>query len=309
MKFLMKFDTKDDVVTRVLPNVCYASATKSVLFNVEPLRGVFIQHIDGRLFTVDDWQNSGYSNELANGVAVVDDACDFVISKEQASAIWSSNTSSLVSGIITSNDSKIAKTDYSGRFNTENISKDSTNGAAYMCIHYTFPNGEKGYLPALGEWFVVEKYRSAIQEAMSMIGGTTITFQSTYYYWSSTQYDNKRAWAVYWPYNSATPSWLSKSSNCGVRIFGSLPSKLKVAKIIAFTIKGEEFKAENGMTWEQWVNSPYSQDKYEIYYDSVRLKSNTTAKISTDTNGYLTKTSKIVGGKAYVYYYSIDIEA
>lgn len=42
-------------------------------------------------------------------------------------------------------------------------------------------------------------------------------------------------------------------------------------KIIGFTIDGNSFQAEEGMTWEEWVNSSYSESDYGIFYVSSSL--------------------------------------
>lgn len=34
------------------------------------------------------------------------------------------------------------------------------------------------------------------------------------------------------------------------------------ASLITFTIKGTQYQAEEGMTWENWINSEYNVDNY-----------------------------------------------
>lgn len=200
----------------VKPNVVLVGDTGSVLYNVDS-SGVYIQHIDGTLYTTDKWTAGGFTSDLANGVAVVDTACSFVIAKEDAydNIDWGSDRSSAISGVMLTGDGGIAKTDYAGAINTELIA--ATSGAAYQCANYAFPNGATGYLPALGEWAVAYKNKTAIDAAMTLIGGTAILEDT---YWSSTQHSAKQAWTLYWRYGGT--SYSQKNSYQCVRAFCSL---------------------------------------------------------------------------------------
>lgn len=208
MKYLRKFETADELSAwqtgseHVTPNVVLAADTKEVQYNVAAISGVFIQHIDGTLFTMAQWEEGDYGTSVANGVAVIDSAAKFVIAKEQISSsmAWSSNTSSLVDGVLATSDSTTAKTDYAGEANTALIAAIDTSKAAYSCANYEFPNGQKGYLPALGEWAVAYNYKADIVSAMSLIGGTAI---SSSYHWSSTQSSATNAWIFSFPAGSA----------------------------------------------------------------------------------------------------------
>lgn len=202
MKYLRKFETEAEVSSWkvsdecIKPNVVLVGDTRSVLYNVKALRGVMIQHIDGSLYTTDEWTTGGFSNDVANGVAVIDTKASFVIAKTQrgSGVAWSSDTSTLVEGILTTTDSTTAKTDYAGAANTALIAAMDTGKAAYFCANFEFPNGQKGYLPALGEWAVAYNNKTAIDAAMILIGGTAFSG----YYWSSTQYNARYAWRLEW---------------------------------------------------------------------------------------------------------------
>ena len=52
---------------------------------------------------------------------------------------------------VTTLDKQEALGDYNGYENTLEIVKTDTSGAAFNCASYVFPNGETGYLPAVGE--------------------------------------------------------------------------------------------------------------------------------------------------------------
>lgn len=195
MKYLRKFNTEADVMMFDLPNVVLVADTESVMFNVEPPKGAFIQHIDGKLYTTDQWTANGFANDQANGVAVIGDNAKFVIAKVSfESRTWSSDTSNAVEGVMLTNNNDTAKTDYAGAANTALIAVDDTSGAALACANFTFPNGAKGYLPALGEWNEAYSYKADIDTAMVLIGGTALTGGQ----WSSTQLNATFAWYQNW---------------------------------------------------------------------------------------------------------------
>lgn len=159
--------------------------------------GVYIQHIDGNLYTSDEWTAKAFANADANGVAVVSDKASFVISIQQAfkTRQWSSDTTNATDG-VTAATSLEAKTDYKGKHNTLFIPKDSTTGdAAYYVDTYTFPNGQKGYLPAMGELAVCAKpLLTEINEILGQLGGDYL--QSSSLYWTSTQANATQAWLI-----------------------------------------------------------------------------------------------------------------
>lgn len=205
----------------VQPNVVLVGDEARILYNVEPPKGVFIQHIDGNLYTTDEWSAMGFAKDEANGVAIISDNAKFVIAKTSLETMgWSSDISNAVEGVVLTTDSTTAKTDYAGAANTALIAVDDTSGAALACANFTFPNGAKGYLPALGEWVDACAYKVDVDAAMALIGGTSLA--EVYAYWSSTQYSAGKAWRLYWK-NDVTTSYADKSSKAPyVRAFLAL---------------------------------------------------------------------------------------
>lgn len=225
MKYLRKFETEADVQDwqmseeYVKPNVVLVGDTNGVNYNVRPLSGVMIQHIDGSFYTTDEWSASGFANDQANGVAVISDNAKFVIAKTSLGKMaWSSDTSNAVEGVMLTSDLATAKTDYAGAANTALIAVDDTNGAALACANFTFPNGAKGYLPALGEWVGAYAYKSDINAAMTLIGETAISESS---HWSSTQYSADKAWQLSW-YSGDTNGHPKNNAIIYVRAFSAL---------------------------------------------------------------------------------------
>lgn len=220
MKYLTKFETEEAYKAFIAssefisPNVSLVAGT----VKYEPNWGVYIQHIDGSLYTTDEWTAREFTNDLANGVAVVNPKASFVIAKQNASSgTWSAQNSVLVEGVMTTNDSVTAKTDFAGAANTALIVALGNSGCAYNCTKYNFPNGQTGYLPALGEWQIAYDNKAAIVAAMALIGGVAIGTK----YWSSTQIDNIGAWVFNLRSGEAVNTYF-KRDYCDARPFAEL---------------------------------------------------------------------------------------
>lgn len=159
------------------------------------LLGVYIQHIDGTLYTKEDWSNEGFSKDLANGVAIVGTITGegFVVGKEDLNTKnkyrWYYGGPSLIEGILATTSSAVAVSDMKGFQNTALLT--GYHQVASECKKYIFPNGNKGYLPALGELHIVYQNLDAIEDLMKIIRGSVF---GTDQYWSSTQYDDKDVW-------------------------------------------------------------------------------------------------------------------
>lgn len=159
--------------------------------------GVWIYDTDNNFTATDNWNTS--NNSKAVGVAVITDNCAFVLAPENAlssSVCWSSNTSSLVSDVVTTTSQSIAIQDFAGQANTAAILKSdsSTSYPAGACNAYTFKNGKTGYLMSGGEAQTLLDNKSAVVAALSKMGGTALSE----YYLTSTQYSSTRVWVLYW---------------------------------------------------------------------------------------------------------------
>lgn len=147
----------------------------------EPLPlGVFIQHVDGSLYTADEWTAKGFASADANGVAVSAEECKFVVAKNCPD--WGV-INGVIEGVTIAETAEEAIKDMNGISNTEAIVSVASYGAAVICANYTFPNGKKGYLGAAGEWQKVFENKVAFEEAYSVLGITT-SFSSGV--WTST---------------------------------------------------------------------------------------------------------------------------
>ena len=201
------------------PNVSYIQETMAVEYKKPIQYGVFIQHIDGTLLTKEQWQSKGYSNELANGVAIVDEKASFVIAKVDViikvtwgPAIWVNN--------VSYSTLESAATDYNGYANTERMINKASN-MAKLCTEYIFPNNATGYVPAAGELYLVySKYYSDVDACLAIIGER---FNADFpIYWSSTEASHDKAWVFRIDTNVMEPYSKSLWNITTVRAFTKL---------------------------------------------------------------------------------------
>lgn len=184
--------------------------------------GVFIQGISGTLYNETDWNNQ----ETPNGVAIVTENCSFVVALEDAhsSSSWGGYGKS-VSGVTTATSLSVAQEDYDGEVQTAKIISGLSGyydgyatgaPAAEACSAYTFPNGKKGYLGALGEWQQLIYNKDAVVSAMNKCGGADLFNQ----YLTSTQYNKASIWYLYFYYSEFKTD--KKSVQYKVRAFTTL---------------------------------------------------------------------------------------
>lgn len=178
------------------------SKTRTVTVTYAKLaNGIYICDTSGNLTAVGSWNTA--NNSSAIGVAVVSDNCSFVIGKTQSNngIAWSDKLyGTTVSGIKTTTDSAAAKTDYVGESNSSivrGLTSGETNAFNWAYGNTIIVNGTTlhGYIGALGEWQTAYNNKSAIDSALSTIGGTAML---TGYHWASTQYSSNTAWILYW---------------------------------------------------------------------------------------------------------------
>ena len=168
------------------------------------LRGVFIEDIDGGLYTQNEWDGS----KIPNGVAVLADNCRFVVYgyyyqnslfDYQGSILY--NASYLDSSYPTFgyNDKT---TDYNGKSNTDRICSieglDSWS-IAVKCRNTVFPNGQNGYLASAGEWNELINNLDEVNIALTKAGMRLLDSYSNMYWLTSTCYITGSAqYAQFW---------------------------------------------------------------------------------------------------------------
>ena len=93
----------------------------------EGIYGVFIYDTNGNLTKPEEWNTA--NNDLAVGVAVIDENCAFVIGKTQnySEIAWSNTLKgTAVSGIVTTSDTNTALLDYAGEANSSIVAESSS---------------------------------------------------------------------------------------------------------------------------------------------------------------------------------------
>lgn len=186
----------------------------------EGIYGVFIYDTNGNLTKPEEWDTA--NNDLAVGVAVIDENCSFVIGKTQSNSgiAWSSTLyGTTVSGIVTTSDTYILEADYAGEANSSivrGLTSGETNAFNWAYGNTITVNGTTlyGYLGALGEWKTAYNNKSSIDSALSTIGGTAML---TGWHWASTQGKSGNAWLLSW--NNGSVTGLYKYKNNYVRAF------------------------------------------------------------------------------------------
>ena len=192
---------------------------------------VYVQHIDGTLYTSDEWTSNGYANDQANGVALLSASTSFIVAKEDASSNslkWG-GSDYVVNNIVTTTINSDALLDFDGEGNTNKIIEQLSGHtdifgvvgapAAEACKNYIFPNGKLGYLGALGQLNFLGLNLTKVNSILSLIGGEQFISTNAPYYWSSTQYDSRYSWAR--RLDSSEHYW-GKNSTEFVRAFTSL---------------------------------------------------------------------------------------
>ena len=160
--------------------------------------GVYIESVDGKAYKADDWQ-SGYT---ANSIAIASGDVKFRIALTEPSSrmLIGHWNLPLERYMIAISDSATAVSDYDGAGNTAKIlqMQSYTGYAAGYCDAFIFPNGKtKGFLPSMGQLWLVYNNKADVDAALTACDGTAIT---KFNYRSSTFYcvegDKRYCWEL-----------------------------------------------------------------------------------------------------------------
>lgn len=177
-----------------------------------PNNGVYIQDVNGKLWGMEEWDNS----VKPNAIAVISNEAKFLIALTEPTScmrISSGCIDPFEEYMMCAMYSAIALSDYDGAENTASIMKmlPSTDYAAGYCNAFTFPDGKtKGFLPSLGQLNLAYQNKAAVSAALSKCGGTAMT---NGYYWSSTFWgvngNHRYCWNLYWSDGGVNCSYLN----------------------------------------------------------------------------------------------------
>lgn len=150
--------------------------------------GVYVMDWEGRLVDPESW-DTAYQ---ALGVALLtsDFQARIALQDCEKQMVWGPdglNLNVVASSAEANDDGGEGMKDYAGEYNTYQFihrqSADDTT-ALYAAYHFLFPDGSKGYLPALGEMEKAQgEYGDRVNEALIRCGGTPIEG----WHWTSTQ--------------------------------------------------------------------------------------------------------------------------
>ena len=149
-------------------------------------KGIYIQHVDGGLYTKENWSNKGYSNDLCNGIALVDKVCFVIGTEDVGSHDW--GVDGEIDDIFFQNTTYMQTVlkDYWGRENQNAYLEYDTsnlNCSFRSANKYLFKNGQNGYVGGAGEFQLVLLYANEINECLLMVGGMIMSNKM----WTSTQ--------------------------------------------------------------------------------------------------------------------------
>ena len=166
-------------------------------FRITELSSIKIQHVDGSLYTKDEWVAGGFANEYANGVAIIRPvSTSFVVSKDiLESTPWSSNEPTPVEECLTS-----SYTTHSDGFRLTRLWKESEQPAnvellaVNIALEYTFPNGKHGFLPSIEEGAFLRNNSALICELGEAIGASWDKSTSSVWTSSGRLYESGYFW-------------------------------------------------------------------------------------------------------------------
>lgn len=181
-------------------SVTYLSSSSEYVLNVtykwKPI-GVFIEDIDGELYTAEQWDGS----KVYNGIAVCTDNCSLVYIGQDYYNKLCPNV--LISGMAYATNETEAKKDYNGELNTkaayEFIKGAYDNANDYKIVDVyerKAPSGERCYVPSVGEELAIQYNIDEITGLLNLIHSSTDFYVDTSSVPTSTQYDATYVWDV-----------------------------------------------------------------------------------------------------------------
>ena len=152
----------------------------------------------------DKWASYQNSDEIAEGVMVVEGGKILVVAPTEATLYWSS--AAVSAGGKTTTDRETALNDWTGKTSTAaQITHNECKTESYapgFCASYERVNANgqgltagKWWLPSLGELMMIYANMRKINYALSLINGATQLAET--WYWSSTECSATNAWGLY----------------------------------------------------------------------------------------------------------------
>lgn len=246
------------------------------------LAGLLIIDRNGKLYTSEEWADSGNIKDDADGIAVSDGTHRFVVAKNNFS-VKNYKFSSSVDGQNVAADEATALADYAGKKNTDAVIAALTDSFAHEIRKRTdFPSGREEYCAALGEWAIVANLRTKINALMNTIGGDELFYNSNYCdYISSTRTSDNGLWFAHFG-AGVTFSFYQATAPYG-RGFGEIPDNTTpVANGYLSITGGDSIPTTNG-TGSATFGVSYGPDGVSISEVSME-SSNSEVKLTQISN-------------------------
>ena len=193
------------------PDIVYVVSEPASIPN-----GVYIAYTDGSISNYDTLD----SGKTPVGVCLITSNVGIVIHPNEITNIYWGPTETLVSGITTTQDREVAKTDFAGEENT-NAVKNAGNAypAFYAAYNAVYSDGREGYLPSLGELEEIRLNATEINVALNLIPNANLLRFNAVHYWASTQASNDTAWR--WAFNTSPARWNEATKTSDHSSYGS----------------------------------------------------------------------------------------
>lgn len=202
---LAEYEAEKEALTLATPNVSLIKNPYQVKYlqNNPPIGVGIAALVDGvrQFFTYAQWDALTVKPTVI-GVYVKTPDAGFIIHPTAASnQKWSNNTTVVVPGVTTTTNQAQALLDFNGKDNTDAVLAAVEAGTIEDAPAFTwvrqqvFADGSTPYLWAAGELNIFLNNADAINQCLTLVGGTTINKGSNI--WSSTQYAAVSAWHWY----------------------------------------------------------------------------------------------------------------
>lgn len=274
---------------------------------------IYIQHIDGTLYTKDEWTAEGHTNDLANGIAVVGINHSFVIAPT-ALTTMKFGSNGPIEGLSNFNTSDAAGEDFDGRNNTTKIISSIGDGAAQYCNSYSFRNGIPGYLAAAGEMALIGNYLTEINEVRTKLGLATFSPSSSFS--TSTVKEDTMIWLVTL---SSSPNISPVKRDVSYGVIPLSPMIVETSNHV-LTITADDVPGNYTRTTVQYE---ISMDAIDYYGNTIQVvqrgiaqsdpfpqntsKTETVERVVTYTHMGITATTTIIHGVWVDAFYVIDL--
>lgn len=166
-----------------------------------------------------------------------------------------------------------ALSDFNGLSNTQTL---VGLGSDYVAANaaWKYKDGTSNlqwYLPAMGELGYLMPRLNEINSVITALGGVVVPI---FYFWSSSEYNSYNAYRL-----SIGFGYVDYKSKChefySVRPFAILDDGEESVNLITFYVSESgfnnptviEYTAEEGMTWEEWIDSEYNTSN--LYIDEI----------------------------------------